>query len=170
MDAVRLRIASALEWGVAAWPVDAVELLRRALASEGPVLRAALTQIPRLGPAGQLFVPLLGRFRDHTDPTVVRLAVEAGLDGLDWRAIIAARADRHLVKLAIGRLARSEGPAACDDLVALLGDNDWRMRSVAAATLRTLGVDAAERARPLLSHPDLGVRAAAAQVVSVTHS
>ena len=64
------------------------------------------------------------------------------------------------------RLAKEEGAAALPEILPLLSEDDWRVRSAAAAALIGVGGEVVPAVRPLLHAEDQRVRVAAARVLS----
>ena len=140
-----------------------MEVLSRALASETvSVLLAALRAVAHLGPLGAPLVADLRPFLMHPEPAVRLTDIHAGARDPDWRGMLQAEEDLDLRLACMSRLVESAGIEAISDLLRLLRDPEWEMRSAAGDALASLGDPAAAATRPLLGDPEIGVRSAAA--------
>jgi HEAT repeat protein len=154
-----------MTWGVAIGAPGADELIHEALSgSARPLQLAALRLIPALKDRAA-FLPGLTGFLADPDPAVRLAAIRTGADGPDWALVIETESDVAIRVAAIARLAAQAGPAAIPALVALLSDNDWRLRAQATEALKSLGTEAAEAVKPLTADPRDFVRTAAVQVL-----
>lgn len=160
-----------LEWGSAGFPAYTVELILRVLASGGldsgpdPVVSAALEAICRLGAAGSIFSSHVSRYLKSPVPELRLAAVRAGAACADWEAALAAEEDISVRMEMMIRLTEEKGTGAAPALIRLIEEGDFRLRAAAAVMLQELGKDVSEIVKPLLEHPQQGVRVAAAQVL-----
>lgn len=155
-----------LGWGVEKHPAYAVELILLGLdGGSDPLVLAALEAIARMGEYGKIFLPHTGRHLKSMNPVVRRAAVRAGAAGVDWEAALTAE-DDALVKIEmVMRLIEDKGATAAPTLIRLIETSDYRISAAATTALKTLGKDAAELMKPLMSHSQQAVQVAAAQVL-----
>lgn len=110
--------------------------------------------------AHQYFDQLLELAEHSPNPAVQAAAIGAGAPGDNrFRAVKAAV--RGVRVAAIRKL----GVRDVDALVELIHDPDWRIRSAAADQLVEIGERGKQAVEPLLQHPRLEVRLAAARVI-----
>lgn len=149
-------------------------LLELATRFESPQ-RAALTQLAlaeatlqlealqaiEASPATDAYAEQLLELAEHSpNPLVQAAAIQAGAPGDNrFRAVKAA------VRTVRVAAIRKLGLRDQDTLLELLHDPDWRIRSASADRLTALGEPAMQAVRPLLEHPRLEVRMAAARVM-----
>lgn len=155
-----------LKWGCREHQAHAVELCLKAL-DEGPdeLRLAALQGIAGMGPAAVMFRKIVTKFFDHTDRAMRLAALRAGADVPDARGKLSREEDMEVRLLLIPLLAVSYGAGAVPDLVELLHDENWRIRSAAVAALISLGEAAAGAVENLAGYDSATVCAAAVQVL-----
>ncbi len=146
--------AAMLEWGVRHWPLECLALVRAELPSAlawrcldlAPLLREAL-------------VPELTALAASPDEAVRGEALRR-LPTADWAAHY--ERETSLRALCLQRWGR-EAPLSV--LLACLHEDDWRLRAAASEELVARG-GPPEALQPLATHPSLGVRAAAVQILA----
>jgi hypothetical protein len=154
-----------MTWGTAISAPRVDELIHEALCGNVPSLQLAALRLVPTRDTRAAFLPALTRFLSDPTPAVRLAAIRAGAEGLDWAQVIASEPDVAVRVAAIARLAVQEGLPAIPTLIALLSDNDWRIRAQATEALKCLGTDAVEAVKPLTADTRDFVRAAAVQVL-----
>lgn len=155
-----------LRWGAKFQPEGFAELLQSALAEDlDETTLAALNAIADRPDLGEAVRAAVTRLVVHSDPKLRAAALRAGGEVADVRSSLASESELEVRLLLIRRLVPALGAAALTDLIALLQDRRWQVRSAATTELTSLGAAAADAVQPLLDHDDVGVRAAAVQVL-----
>ncbi len=155
-----------LEWGGRVHPAMTVESILKALRNGSDRLRErALDVIAVMEGGPALFVADTTPLTDSPDPGVRRAALRAGGTVTDVRVSLHEEADLSCRLLLIDRLPRLYGTEAADDLSRLMGDEEWRVRNVAAMALAQLGETGRATAQRLLQSEREVARIAAAQTL-----
>ena len=156
-----------LDWGGRSHKSMTVELCLKTLEEGGAdeLSLIALKTVAILGAPMEMFRSHATELFSSADPEIRAAAILAGADIADVRMELKMESDLGIRLKLIPRLAEAYGETAIDDLIYLLEDNDWRIRSIATAALISLGGAAAEAMESILDHELMGVRAAANQVL-----
>ena len=157
-----------LQWGLEEFGAMVGGLLPEALRSNLRRVRIealrALANLPASAvsqPVRAMALPLL----EDADAEVRALAASASPAGPDWGAFIEHEVNPLVRRAAVIQLARTEGKRAIPDLLQLLCAENWQVRAVAAESLVSLGMAAAEAVKPLVHDDDQNVRIAAARIL-----